>query len=69
MNEHAGDLLSALLDGELPEAHRAEVESHLASCPVCGDERDDVWAARTWLRRLPPVEPSPDALRPAGGWP
>jgi hypothetical protein len=32
---HPHERISALLDGELDPAHRAEVEAHLGECPAC----------------------------------
>lgn len=54
---HLGDLLSALLDGELaPQEHAVALE-HLATCRECSTELNQVSAARAWVRALPPVEP------------
>ena len=55
--EHLGDLLSGLLDGELPADIEASARAHLAACPACTSEMEDVRTARSWLRALPPVEP------------
>lgn len=57
MNAHLGDLISALLDGELSPAQIASAEGHLAACRACSDELADVRTARAWVRGLPPVEP------------
>jgi anti-sigma factor RsiW len=54
---HAGDLLSALLDGELDPAEAAPVRSHLETCSACRAEMAGIAAARGWVRGLPPVEP------------
>lgn len=56
MNEHAGDLLSALLDGELDAGTAGGVRQHLAVCAACRSEFEAVRAARTWVRGLPPVD-------------
>jgi anti-sigma factor RsiW len=56
-NGHPGDLLSALLDGELDGPEAARVRDHVAACEACRAELDAVGAARTWVRELPPVEP------------
>jgi len=54
---HLGDVLSALLDGELaPPAHAAAV-AHLEGCVDCAHELDLAREARTLVRGLPPVEP------------
>lgn len=55
--EHLGDALSGLLDGELPGRVEASARSHLSACPDCADELGLVGAARTWVRALPEVEP------------
>ena len=57
MTGHAGDLLSALLDGELDAVEAARVRDHLRDCAGCRAECDAVGGARTWMRALPPVEP------------
>ena len=41
----------ALLDGELAEAERREVESHLASCTACAREVEEVEATRRIVAR------------------
>lgn len=55
--KHLGDLLSALLDGELPRSAEEAARAHLAACPSCRSEMEDVRAAQTWLRALPVAEP------------
>ncbi len=54
---HLGDLLSGLLDGELPAADAAAAHQHLVVCPACSREYDDVRTVRSWVRALPPAEP------------
>lgn len=56
---HAGDLVSALLDGELDEQTTEWVQAHLASCERCRAAADDAEAARSWLRAAPTVDASP----------
>jgi anti-sigma factor RsiW len=57
---HVTDDLTALLDGALAPARRAEVERHLDGCPACHGERDRLAGALTLLGALPPPpEPSP----------
>ena len=52
--------LTAYVDGALVPAERAEVESHLAQCEACRDERDRLEGAIALLARLPaPPAPSP----------
>ena len=53
---HLDDVLSALLDGELPRAQEEAARAHLAACPACAEELAAVQQARTWLRGLPPVD-------------
>ena len=57
MNEHPGDLLSALLDGELSVAEADQVEAHLRGCEACRAELDEIAAARSALRELPTLAP------------
>ncbi|MEY2476690.1 MAG: putative zinc-finger [Actinomycetota bacterium] len=54
---HLGDLVSALLDGELTAGERAAAEAHLAGCPDCRTEMARTAAMRSLVRGLPPIEP------------
>jgi hypothetical protein len=54
---HAGDLLSALLDGALSHDEATEVRAHVADCEACTAELEGVRAARRAVRELPAVEP------------
>ena len=57
---HLGEDQTALLDGALVGARRAEAEAHLAGCPACRAERDRLAGALARLAALPPpAEPSP----------
>jgi anti-sigma factor RsiW len=57
---HPTDDLTALLDGALAPARRAEVERHLQGCAACRAERDRLAGALALLGALPPPpEPSP----------
>ena len=40
VGDHFGELLSALLDGEVTPEEAAATEAHLATCPDCRAERD-----------------------------
>jgi anti-sigma factor RsiW len=69
--EHAGDALSALLDGMLGPDEAAAVHAHLAGCDLCRAELRAVSEARAWVRALPPVEPPigfGHRRRPEEGW-
>ena len=59
---HPGELLSALLDGELSDEEKTRVADHLATCPACGDELQGLHTARAAVRSLPLLE-LPSALR------
>jgi anti-sigma factor RsiW len=60
-HEQYEDLLSAYLDGEL--ADRAELETHLATCPSCAARLAEYRAMGDSLRRQAREEPAPAALR------
>jgi anti-sigma factor RsiW len=59
---HPGDLLSALLDGELSPGERSTVAVHLAQCARCRSELEEISAARGSLRGLPLLSPPPGLL-------
>jgi anti-sigma factor RsiW len=54
---HMGDLLSALVDGELEPASAAAAEEHVAVCPSCQAELADTRATRDLVRGLPMLDP------------
>lgn len=54
--EEYREMISAMLDGELPEAERAALEAHIASCAACA-ETYDAFAALTL-----PEEEVPETL-------
>ncbi len=56
---HAGDLLSAHLDGELDADADAWVVAHLAVCDACRSTAERVAAVRSWVRSLPVVDATP----------
>lgn len=67
---HVGDLLSALLDDEVDADLLPGLAAHLAACPACSAEHEEVAWARRAVRGLPPVNPPEEALRPAlASWP
>src|SRR5436305_9184411 len=55
--EHLGDVISALLDGELSGAAQAAAEAHLATCTACAAELEATASIRTVVRGLPAVDP------------
>jgi hypothetical protein len=57
MTTHAGDALSALLDGELTDVEAADVRAHVAGCAECSAELEGAREAREMLRGLPAVDP------------
>lgn len=59
---HPGDLLSALLDGELSASEEVGVAAHVAGCDRCADELAAVAGARDAVRALPDVAPPPGFL-------
>jgi anti-sigma factor RsiW len=50
---HLDDTLSAFLDDELAPAARRDAEAHLAGCPGCRAELEEVAAARRAIRIMP----------------
>lgn len=62
IDDHPGDALSGLLDGELDAATAQRVRQHVTACAACAAELDDIRAARASLRLLPAVEPPPGFL-------
>lgn len=54
---HAGDALSALLDGGLSSVEADTMREHVTACDACGRELEDVRVARRLVRALPAVEP------------
>ena len=57
MSSHPGDLLSALLDGELTPGEETGVRAHLDTCAECQRELRRIREARTIVRDLPAVDP------------
>jgi len=55
--------LDAYLDGELAEAERRELESHLAQCPECTRFLDGRLALRSAITARIPALRAPDTLR------
>lgn len=53
---HAGDLMSAYLDGELNRAEIEQLEAHLSSCGNCAAEIQQMQTVRSAVRSLPMLE-------------
>ena len=53
---HAGDLVSARLDGELDPETTQWVDEHLAGCEPCRAAADEAGLARRWVRSLPSID-------------
>jgi anti-sigma factor RsiW len=62
MSGHLGDLLSALLDGELEYTEAAAARAHLQGCPFCRAELEAAGGARDLVRALPMMEMPADLL-------
>jgi anti-sigma factor RsiW len=60
--EHLGDVLSALVDGELSTPERDLAERHLASCPACRAELALTARSRELVARLSPLDPPAELL-------
>ena len=61
-DQHAGDALSRLLDGDLSPVEAETVREHVAACDECERELEGVRVARRLVRSLPAVEPPPEFL-------
>ena len=55
--DHLGDLLSAMVDGELPEPDLTAARAHLGTCAACRAELAATERARGLVRGLPFVDP------------
>ncbi len=53
---HAGELISAYLDGELDRGEMQDLLEHLAGCGRCATEMDEMQAVRSAVRSLPMIE-------------
>jgi Putative zinc-finger len=56
MTEHAGDALSALVDGELEPDEDSEVRAHVAACSRCAEELAAIRRSRRLVRLLPGMD-------------
>ncbi|HSS08786.1 MAG TPA: zf-HC2 domain-containing protein [Acidimicrobiales bacterium] len=59
VDDHLGELLSALVDSELTPEEQVRVEEHLAGCPTCRTERDQLAQVRGVVRDLPALDLPP----------
>ncbi len=59
---HAGELLSALADGELAPAEEVAVEEHLEECGACRNEFELIQRSRAALLALPELDPPNDLI-------
>jgi anti-sigma factor RsiW len=53
---HAGELISAYLDGELAKAEIDQLQTHLATCGKCAAELQEIQVVRSAVRSLPLLE-------------
>ena len=53
---HAGEQISAYLDGELARAEIDQLQSHLATCGKCSAELQEMQVVRSAVRSLPLLE-------------
>ena len=60
---NAWDLLSAYLDGDLPEREREGIADHLRRCPRCAEEERALKETLSLLRDLPAGPAPPELLR------
>jgi anti-sigma factor RsiW len=57
MNGHLGDLVSALVDGELTTAETDQARAHLAECAHCRAELQATERTRALINGLPLLDP------------
>ncbi len=53
---HAGDMISAYLDGELNPQEVGQLFSHVANCGRCAAEMEEMQSVRAAVRSLPLLE-------------
>ena len=56
---HPTEMLSALLDGELPDTERARVEAHVAECAACAAHLRELGALDAFARDAAPLVAPP----------
>jgi len=59
---HAGELISAYLDGELGGGERQRLFDHLSSCGTCAVEMEEMQVVRSAVRSLPMMELPPGLI-------
>jgi hypothetical protein len=67
--QHLGDRLAALVDGELDHDARERVQAHLATCPRCKAEADAQRRLKSVFARAAPPPPSAGLLARLQGLP
>jgi hypothetical protein len=55
-------LICDFVEGSLPAARKAELESHLAQCAICAELARDSAAALAFIERAEDVEPPPELV-------
>jgi len=59
---HAGEQISAYLDGELARAEIDQLQTHLATCGKCSAELQEIQVVRSAVRSLPLLELPPGLI-------
>ena len=59
MTAHPSERLSALIDGELPEGERAQVEAHVRECAACARHLEELRAVGGWATETPAATAPP----------
>ena len=59
---HAGEQISAYLDGELARPEIDQLQSHLATCGKCSAELQEMQVVRSAVRSLPLLELPPGLI-------
>ena len=59
---HAGEQISAYLDGELTRAEIDQLQAHLATCGKCAGELQEMQVVRSAVRSLPLLELPPGLI-------
>ncbi|MDQ1396622.1 MAG: hypothetical protein QOG64_1881 [Acidimicrobiaceae bacterium] len=62
--DHLGDLISALLDGELDPVEQAAARDHLQGCAACQTELQATSRAKAMVRALPMLDPPFGVIEP-----